>query len=222
MLGASKYNMNEQNQLQALLYTEDPRAALWARIKPHLPRKSRVNLLGRLCGRLKVVEYIGIDLRRKQTLWRCRCICGNPEDVFRHTVQLTSITFRHNCGCIAREENKFKPRLKPFEHMFRRFLKNCEKRGYSNSLTYEDFVKFSNTKICHYCDEPICWEAHGQRSGSQYHLDRKDNAVDYTINNCVVCCKRCNYLKGAKFTYDEWKAMAKAYYEVRSIDNART
>ena len=179
----------------------------------------RVALLGRLCGRLLVTGQLGI--RQQQRLWLCVCTCTMENFVVRRTAQLTSTEYRQSCGCIAREENKFKPRLRPFEGLFNAFLRNCKKRGMANALAFEQFVKFSDIKACHYCEAAIDWKPHGSHGSKQYHLDRKDNAVGYAIDNCVVCCKRCNYLKGAKFTYEEWKAMAKAYYEVRRATHER-
>ena len=37
---------------------------------------------------------------------------------------------------------------------------------------------------------------------AKYNLDRKDNSIGYSKNNCVVCCSTCNYIKGDKFTYE--------------------
>jgi len=35
-------------------------------------------------------------------------------------------------------------------------------------------------------------------------VDRVDNTVGYTLDNCVSCCKICNNSK-ATLTLDEWK-----------------
>lgn len=36
----------------------------------------RVDLTGRVFGRLTVIEYAGSD-KKWQAFWRCRCECGN-------------------------------------------------------------------------------------------------------------------------------------------------
>lgn len=37
-----------------------------------------------------------------------------------------------------------------------------------------------------------------------YNLDRKDPAVGYQKDNCVVCCALCNRAKGDNFSYEEF------------------
>lgn len=58
------------------------------------------------------------------------------------------------------------------------------KRGYSFSLTLEQFKSFWG-KPCYYCGGEI--EGIG--------IDRIDNTMGYEINNCVPCCIDCNKMK---------------------------
>lgn len=46
-------------------------------------------------------------------------------------------------------------------------------------------------------------------NGNNYNLDRKDNAVGYTVENCVVCCKSCNKTKWTSLDYEEMIAVGK-------------
>lgn len=98
--------------------------------------------------------------------------------------------------------------LKPHPHAYGAFLKACRdyKRGvwvkpvsgsaaykryafgaYKRSLEFEltsDDVDSLITKDCDYCGIS---PAKG--------IDRVDNAVGYTLENCVPCCKTCNVMK---------------------------
>jgi hypothetical protein len=74
-------------------------------------------------------------------------------------------------------------------------------------LSFEEFLEFTKIKNCHYCDNSIVWDEH---NGWRINLDRKNNTLPYTKENCVVCCKLCNYSKSDKYTYEEWKAMTDA------------
>ncbi len=63
--------------------------------------------------------------------------------------------------------------------------KKCARhRGYTFTLTMDDFIKFWN-KDCHYCGDKI--EGIG--------LDRINNSIGYEVSNVVPCCEICNYMK---------------------------
>jgi hypothetical protein len=84
------------------------------------------------------------------------------------------------------------------------------------SLSFEDFVKLTEIKQCHYCKEAIFWTARNlPKNGSGYNLDRKVNAIGYTFENVVVCCKTCNRVKGGTFTYGEFVHMMNALLAYR-------
>jgi hypothetical protein len=71
-----------------------------------------------------------------------------------------------------------------------------------------NFLEFTNIKNCHYCNGDINWSEYQSinfQKSQAYNLDRKDNNLGYTKDNCVVCCGRCNLSKGDRFTYDNWK-----------------
>lgn len=55
-------------------------------------------------------------------------------------------------------------------------------RGYECSLTDEEFHAFFSLE-CFYCGLP---------GGG---IDRYDNNVGYILENCVPCCRHCNYAK---------------------------
>ena len=64
------------------------------------------------------------------------------------------------------------------------------KKGLQNNLT-QNFVAKSLESPCYYC--------HDKSSG----LDRIDNKIGHTIENCVPCCKECNIARMDNFTHDE-------------------
>lgn len=57
-----------------------------------------IDLTGLSFGRLIVYEYI--STKRRQAIWRCRCICGNMVDV--RSYNLISGNTK-SCGCIQKE-----------------------------------------------------------------------------------------------------------------------
>ena len=80
-----------------------------------------------------------------------------------------------------------------------------------------DFTKINN---CHYCGDDILWVKHTGTGQHRYNLDRKDSNKGYSKDNCVVCCKKCNYMKGSEFSYEEFKEIV--YRDYKQMLNTST
>ena len=160
------------------------------------------DLTGKRFGRLVVTSFAG------SKRWQVRCECGLVKDVY--STSLISGKTR-SCGCI----HKSAVQKRPYEHYLSK-IRSSTKRGtttYKFDLNYRDILAFSKESQCHYCLATIAWYPHKTRgTGSDaYNLDRRDNAVGYIRNNCVVCCKRCNVGKGCWYTYEEWWRMTQCF-----------
>lgn len=80
------------------------------------------------------------------------------------------------------------------------------KRGLDFGIT-DEFTNEMIRKPCVYC---------GGISDCGYNgLDRIDNNVGHTIENCVTACKECNNARNRYFSYDEMMVIGKAIAEVR-------
>lgn len=103
----------------------------------------------------------------------------------------------------------------PFFHTYTRFKNTAKYEGHSNTLNFEDFLKFTEIKNCHYCNTKILWMEYqyhnNQYTRGGYFLDRKNNNLGYSIENCVVSCTKCNKAKSDKYTYEEWWGMTKYF-----------
>jgi hypothetical protein len=153
-------------------------------------RSDFINLTNKTFGRWTV---LGLDIKgnRKQTSasWLCKCICGTERIVLGSSLKRGN---SNGCGCIKEAK-----RLRPFEAIYNRIFKHSKNPV---SLSYEEFTEFTCNNECHYCGCSIGWEKFNPERLA-YNLDRKDNSLGYSKENCVVCCKECNYIKGARFTY---------------------
>jgi hypothetical protein len=58
------------------------------------------------------------------------------------------------------------------------------------SISFEEYLLLTE-KECYYCNMI-------QQSGFN-GIDRKDQTLGYELNNCVSCCKMCNYIKGSLY-----------------------
>jgi dihydroxyacid dehydratase/phosphogluconate dehydratase len=81
-----------------------------------------------------------------------------------------------------------------FNRMFWKYKDNAKKRARPFTLTKEEFRKLTRQK-CHYCGRTATLI---QCNG----IDRVDNALGYSLNNCVACCKKCNYMKRVMLVND--------------------
>lgn len=59
-----------------------------------------IDEIGHRYGRLLVIEYAGLEKKKKQAMWRCKCDCGN-EKIVRGTDLRSGQT--KSCGCLQRE-----------------------------------------------------------------------------------------------------------------------
>jgi len=95
---------------------------------------------------------------------------------------------------------------RPYEWTFNKLVHVATTRGLEVSLTYEEFLEFTDVGACHYCTSKITWLPHnvGETNGNaKSNLDRKDNSLGYSKENCVVSCIICNRIKNNYLSYEE-------------------
>lgn len=141
--------------------------------------------------------------------------CNNAECNKTLRVQWGHLSRRSNlCASCSAKRTRLKViqkhQLRPFEARYRRFLNKAKEGNKINNLTYEDFLLFTHIGQCHYCGCPIDW-----RVKHAYNLDRIDDALPYSTQNCVVCCGLCNFTKRNVFSYGEFTKIGKVIKEIR-------
>lgn len=78
-----------------------------------------------------------------------------------------------------------------------------EKHKRENNLTLQDVYDLTS-KPCFYCGGYNHQGLRGEGKELDYcGIDRIDNAIGHTKENCVPCCNRCNFTKG-NLTVDQW------------------
>jgi hypothetical protein len=178
---------------------------------------SKLDLIGQKFGRLTVLEKA--NSIKGDTAWKCKCDCGN--------IKITKTEYLRNgdcksCGCITKErcvvmsKSLTRRKYSPLEATAR-FIWN---KRYSE-MDFEDFYNLSQQN-CYYCGEPPSNITESSRTRSLkdekesgifiYNgLDRVDNNKVHTKENCVPCCKYCNYAK-SDLTLKEFKEWVIAAY----------
>lgn len=154
----------------------------------------RIDLTGKIFGKLKVLKYVGKTENRK-SIWLCQCTCGNKKNIKAYNLRCGD---SKSCGC-----NHY---LRIYEALYNLFKSKAVRAGHKVHLSYKDFCAFTKVGFCAYCGKEISWCKRNPRGKNQRtNLDRKDNSQGYSKENCVVCCKECNLIKGARFTYKQMK-----------------
>lgn len=81
-----------------------------------------------------------------------------------------------------------------FRNWRRAGLSSSTIRGIENDLTEDEWREFYE-KPCFFCGE--C-----PQEKKSWGIDRLQNKVGYTYDNCVPCCKKCNFAKGTNDLHD--------------------
>jgi hypothetical protein len=174
-----------------------------------------LDLIGRQIGQVIVLQRNGTN-KAGRSLWDCKCACGN---IFLRTGENLKRSLANDNahqGCDACHTRRT---LRPYEWLYKALCYWATRLKRENTLTYEEFLRFTRHPQCHYCLAQLVWEPHqhggSTRSKQRYNLDRKNSALGYSYENCVACCPRCNLSKREDFTYDEWYNMTSWFRRIK-------
>lgn len=151
-------------------------------------------------------------------LWACKCDCGEWAIVDFNKLKAGK---RVSCGCAGNRTKKKSGPLTREEAAIRQLLVHYRNHQQEFLLTKEEFAQLLKSN-CFYCDiEPkqellIPAKGYGMHGSNDkikflYNgIDRKNNLVGYTTENCVACCKNCNRAKGA-MSFDDFRNWASMF-----------
>lgn len=156
---------------------------------------------GERFGKLVIVDLIAVlpetDEKWREVIWQCKCDCGNVCDVKWNALRRGHTK---TCGCREKERMENSPW---YISIYTRYKDSAVKRSLPFELSYEETVEYFKSN-CFYCGkEPAT--PFKKRGGIHFYtgIDRVDNDLGYLKDNCVPCCKRCNYCKKT-LTADEY------------------
>ena len=161
-----------------------------------------MSLVGKIFGRLTVVQFGGIN-NRHNCDWICNCSCGTTGFKTRGSRLVNGGT--RSCGCLRQETIKYGEHHKraqkkgtAFRAVLYQYKANAKTRNLVWELTDDQFKVLTSAK-CYYTGiSPN--RTQKSKSGSEdtyvYNgIDRLDNSKGYTIKNCVPCCFEVNAMK---------------------------
>jgi hypothetical protein len=165
-----------------------------------------IDRVGQKFGRLTVIKREAND-KRGNARWLCLCECGTERIVNSNNLTTGATT---SCGCLRNELVSKRTSKRPYESIYNRLCSSATRRNIPVAITYDEYLLFTKYDKCHYCYSPLIWNKYvnvNRNDSAAYNIDRKDNSLGYTKNNCVECCSKCNWSKGDRYTHEDWYGM---------------
>ncbi len=172
----------------------------------------KLNLIGLTFHRLTVMAEAP-DINHRSA-WVCQCECGTIKNI--KTEELRSGGTK-SCGCWNVEQ-----RAKRVKNMYSKCIKYSPEIASARKIwktrypeiNFDDFYHISQQN-CYYCNsapansQNVATKKSSQEMKDKGHfiyngLDRLDNNKQHSKDNCVACCKYCNYAKRER-TEQEFK-----------------
>jgi hypothetical protein len=141
----------------------------------------------------------GLSEKRKRArgvTWNVECDCGKVGIVSSNSLMCGD---SKSCGCLNIDtlikRNTLPPKEAALRKLFRNYCWQAKIREYSFEFAEIEFRKLINSN-CYYCDKIPSTVGKAEGGNIVYNgLDRVDNSMGYSLDNCVPCCESCNKKK---------------------------
>lgn len=181
--------------------------------------KIKEDLTNRKFGQLTVKKRDESKIGHyRGSYWICNCECGNVKSISRHSLVNHGTI---SCGCFQIKkamENGLDGNQSHKNYWLSKYKKRAKKLNIDFSLSKDLFYSICEQN-CYYCgvkpSKKSCGYEKKSGKGLPYHangIDRIDPSIGYIKDNCVSCCKQCNFMKTNK-TIDEFFNLIKMIYE---------
>lgn len=151
--------------------------------------------IGKIYGNALVLEQIKDAQGR--TKFKCKCICGRQISPKRPGVLLRP----EGTGCQSCQAKK-RPKQSSEEKLFKEYRNSARGRKFDFDIDLEQF-KIMISQNCHYCNSLPSPRKNYDESFVCNGIDRIDNLLGYSLENCVPCCSMCNIAKNNN-SYDSF------------------
>lgn len=200
----SKYNVEElANHLNRL-----PRSIYYILNNLKIPLEKQVSHIGKRFGNLQVVKFSESRSADDRLQYQCICDCGSETLVT--SSNLTSGNTL-SCGCHKIKMSSIEPGGISWNYLYISSRQGAKRRDLVFELSKEDHRKLSEQN-CFYCnDSPKRYNCYVRNDGTIRRspsqetvdrawinaggIDRLNNDIGYTNDNCVACCSKCNFAK---------------------------
>lgn len=143
---------------------------------------------GKIFANLKVLNKY--EYRKNRLYLFCECSkCNN-------TKYISSLSLLKNKSCGCSGSNRIEKNRSAFNRVMDIYLNNARSRNLNFSLTEEECRQLFAGN-CHYCNAGPSKVKKSSGNGEFIYngIDRVNNLLGYSKNNCVSCCFLCNVMK---------------------------
>ena len=161
-----------------------------------------IDLAGQKFGMLTALKVI--EKRHKQTIWNCKCDCGNESK--QYSFKLRNGTVK-SCGCQRIKHNGVNTRLYGIWVQMKARCSNPNHAHFKNYggrglLVCDRWVDFKNFQD----DLKVSHDNHAKNHGiNNTTLERVDNSKGYSPDNCVWATKKEQPINCRKDNYNTYK-----------------
>lgn len=165
------------------------------------------NLSNKTFGKLKVKDFSHFD-PKQGACWTCICECGSQRTISAQSLIRSN---SKSCGCVNKVRisnlNRKAPGESAKNKLFLSYVKGAKRRNLQFCLSKDEFYNLTQQN-CHYCGVVPSNSTKTINPNSYSHIlyngiDRLNNDLGYTLENCISCCKQCNFAKYEQ-TYSEF------------------
>lgn len=175
---------------------------------------------GEKFNKLEIIEFSYRKNHRDYYL--CKCECGKEKIIMGVCLYRKRGSVTKSCGCLnkqARIDSR-----KPYwyhaqKKIYHGYRSKAKERNISFELDWNTFIDLIS-KDCYYCGR---WHQAYLRTwvGSPIFtyngIDRINNDLGYTKNNCITCCIDCNIAKSHHSTEEFKKWASNVYKNINKI-----
>lgn len=166
----------------------------------------------------------------KGVYWMAQCDCGAMKEVRGTEARLGYIKTCGKCeyhsGLVkaaAAKSSINKDPKRPLRDVYMRYAHGAIYRNYEWKLTPEQFEEIV-TKNCTYCQAPPREYKRAKRKGKGAGfravcngIDRINNQLGYTLDNCTACCPTCNRMKGTMDIVEFAKQISRMHEVLKQV-----
>ncbi len=159
-----------------------------------------IEILGEKRGKLKAIKRVENNKTNHQQ-YLFLCDCGNTKVISKGIFCRGEVK---SCGCTKEENLKTlnytrndDPQMSAMNTIIYQYKKAAKRRNISFTIQDEDFIQVTKGN-CYFCGEIPSKILKKKKITQIYNgVDRLNNKLGYTKENCVPCCTICNRMKMA-------------------------